>query len=214
MSKQQVQRRVGASVAIEGNTPIGIPPPGPYPGILPIVPPFGYGCEDYCRPPPFFGRGCNIIDERNIHHHERERRRDNVLVSATILSGQTILGGSTQQIALGSSIITIGGNVSGSSLILLEAGVYRVDITVVVNRPITSASGTVLFSLNGTTILAGGTVNSGETEVFSGSTIIQTASRNSSVSFTVSNTTALAGPITLQSGNVSAQLIIQSRDFE
>lgn len=187
------RKRVGATVAVEGVTPLGQPPFAPYGG-------YGCGYPPFYPPPPVI-----IIDGRR---HRRERILPRV--SASIVPGQVIPAGVIQQLLLTGTIVAEGqALVSGNAIFLPRRGTYLINLNVTVTRDITSTSGAVLFSVTGGIInptnIAGSTVDSGNTQVFSGSIEIFATGPQSFVFFNVSNNTPSAGPVTINSGTVTAQ---------
>lgn len=218
---EKKDKRVGASVVIDGQNPVG--PYGPYPGLgnpfiqgpygigPGIPPPFpGIGIPNPCGgcPPPFFPPlpfpGL-IVDDRI----ERPIC-DNPDTSITAgIAPQTIPANSTSTLLLSSALTSSGGaNISGSNISLPREGVYSLSLSVTASRSSTSTDGVVSFILNGGVsgagTIAGGSLLSGTTQVFSGSATVRSSSRRTTISILVNNT---GGPLQILGGTLSVQLL-------
>lgn len=215
-------KRVGASVVVDGQTPVGTNPFGqvanaPFNGGFgfPQVP--GFGIPNPCGscPPPFFpplpvapfpGNPGFIIDDRIEPPFEDDE------FNTTITAGvapQTIPANSTAVLLLASALSSTGGaRVSGSSIILPIPGTYSLSINVTAGRTPGSTGGNISFILNGgvsgTGVIASGDVIMSGTQVFSGTISVRTNAPNTAISILVNN---VGGVLQILGGTVTAQLV-------
>lgn len=211
---QNDAKRVGASVSVEANVPIGqypyppgAYPPGPYPPIGCPPGPYPYPPIGYppCYPPPFYPP--RIIDDRIPPVNPIIR---DVAISVSILPGQSIDTGFTQPLLLGTINFSRGGaTISGNGILLPVPGLYNVSLTATVTRLGTSSTGEVAFTISGP-ISSGvseiiGTVLSGTTQTISGTTSVNVLNRDAIILFNTFNSGG--GPVIIDSGSITVSKI-------
>lgn len=221
----QQQKKVGASVVIDGQPNAygpyngfgpGVGPNGFGPG--PIGPYGGYGYPGVPIPPgpcgvPFFPPppfAPFLFDDRFDSSSSSSSDEDDA--SATVsVPPQTVAPNTTNALILGSALSSDDVRVNGNSIELPIPGTYRISANVTASRANPSTGGNVSLLLNGGVgggTIATGNIPSGATQVLSGSDTFSTNGRNTSVSVLLNNA---GDQLQVLGGTVTVQLIERQR---